>query len=322
MSLFGAYLLCAGSSGAQQVSASELPVPAAVVALVTAGDFAAAETHLRTLLRATPGAAPANFMLGYVLYRERRYTDSLACYTEGARYRTPAPDDLVIVASDYIQLRSYDDAERWLNYVTVQAPADAKAWYLLGRTEYLLDHPDRALAAFTQCLRFTPRDLPAKYNAGLALERLQRPAEAEAAYRAAITWANEQHSPDPQPWLDLGTLLLAQGQSQQAVDTLEVAAAKAPSNALCLQQLGTALEAVGRYTDAVTALRRAVNLAPNAERAHFYLARAYKVMGRKVDADAEFAMVARLYNTHAGTETPNPGASAPSKVAEETPKKD
>ncbi len=290
-----------------------------LMAKVNGGQYAAAEAGVRALLLSDPGYPRANFLLGYLLFRERRYSDSLAAYTQGAKGETPSPDDLVVVASDYIQLRSYTDAVRWLTYATEHAPGNVTAWYLLGRSHFLLDHPAEALAAFEHCLRLRPNDLPAKYNSGLALERLQRPADAEAAYRQAMEWASEQHSNDPQPWLDFGNLLLTGGRAAEAVAALKAAAEKAPANPLCQQQLGVAFAATGNQDSAVAALRRALALAPKAERAHFYLARSLKALGRKAESDAEFATVDRLLNSHQAEETPNFDVAPP--MGGENPKK-
>ncbi len=271
-----------------------------------AGDFAAAERELATLLASQPGSADALFLLGYVQFRERKSTDSLKSYTAGAAIRRPSPDDLLAVASDYVQLKDYTDAARWLTVVTQEAPANATAWYLLGRVHYMQDRAAEALVAFQRCLDLRPRDLRARYNQGLALERLQRPEEAVTAYRTAIAWAEASGSRDPQPYLDLGTLLLAEGKTGESIALLQQAAERGANNALCFQQLGRALEAGGQNDKAVAAYRQAVTLAPGAQRPHYFLGRLLRRLGRAREADTEFAAVSRLYGDQSSTETPNP----------------
>ena len=277
-----------------------------------AGEFTAAEHELAAMLQADPGSADVLNLLGYVLFRENRYTDSLKRYTEAAAVRQPSPDDLIVVSSDYVKLGDYPDAERWLRYLTEKpaglatGAATATAWYMLGRVQYMQDHPADAAASFQRCLGLRPRDLRAEYNLGLALERLQQTDQALAAYRSAEAWAQAGGIRDAQPSLNLGTLLLAQGNAPEAAAALERAAVLSPENATAFQQLGRALEADGQDEQAVAAYRRAIALAPNAERPHYFLGRLLRRLHRTSEADAEFAAVARLYGTRSSVETPNP----------------
>lgn len=308
-----AFLPCAVSCAQSTVQ----PTPASLqsaVAKIQSGTYAAADADLRALLRSEPDSSQLNFLLGYVLFREQRFADSLAAYTVGARSAAPAPDDLLVVASDYIQLRSYPDAVHWLTYVTEHDPKNKQAWYLLGRTQYLLDRPEESLHAFDHCLQLDSRDLRARYNSGLALERLQRVPEAEAAYREAIAWAAQDNIADPQPWLDLGNLLIGQQKFKEAADVLATAVTRSPQNPMCQQQLGVSLAGAGDQALAVEAFQRAISLAPRAERAHYYLARSLRSLGRKQEADAEFKIVDQLHTSRNGVETPNPEAiTTPSK---------
>ncbi len=275
--------------------------------LVQAGDFAGAEQELMAELAGRrPGSADALFLLGYVQFRQRKCTKSLKSYTAGAVLRRPSPDDLLVVASDYVQLGDYADAARWLTVVTAEAPANPTAWYLLGRAQYMQDHAAEALAAFQRCLELRPLDVRAKYNQALALERLQRPAEAVAAYRKAIGWAESSGLRDPQPYLDLGTLLLAEGRAAESIVLLRQAADRGAGNAMCFQQLGRALEADGQTDPALAAYHQAAALAPAAQRPHYFLGRLLRRLGRTQEADVEFAAVSRLYGDKSSTETPNP----------------
>jgi hypothetical protein len=56
-------------------------------ALVSSHQLAAAESGPRDFLSREPRSAPAHFLLGYVLYREKKPEASLAEYTEGAKFR-------------------------------------------------------------------------------------------------------------------------------------------------------------------------------------------------------------------------------------------
>ncbi len=307
-----AWVFCAlGSAVFTPLLGSQAPGPkeptdlAGARRLVEDGQILAAERSLRGLLQAQPSAAEARYLLAYVLFREHRAADSLAEYTAAARLREPNAGDLTVIASDYILFKDYADAERWLLRATANAPEDAMAWYLLGRTQYNEDHPSDAMASFQHCLRLRPHDSRAEYNLGLAYEKLQRPNDAIFAYKTAIDWQRQKGVQDPQPFLDLGILLLAQRNAPEALEPLRKAVEAGPSNALAHQELGLAFEALGRYAEAVAPLRRAAELAPAAEQPHFMLGRIYRRLGKSSEAAAEFAEVARLAGSHSNTETPN-----------------
>ncbi len=290
---------------AQNPNPAPPPTLSTIRAQIEHGNLAGAEAALRRNLAAQPAGAEPHLLLGYVLFRQRRPAESLAEYTAAARLRPPSAADLTIVASDYILLKDYPDAERWLLRATSQDPTDAQLWYLLGRTRYMEDHAAAAVQAFTQCLKLHPDDARAEYNLGLAYERLDQPEKAAAAYRTAILWQQIAGIRDSQPYLDLGKLLLAQRHPEQALDPLEKAAAAGPENPLAQQELGAAYEALGRFAEAVAPLRRAADLAPTAEQPHFLLGRVLRHLGRTDDAKAEFAAVSRLAGSRSSTETPN-----------------
>jgi len=269
------------------------------------GEWARAEGQLRNALQANNKTAEVRYLLGYVLLRENRALDSLAAYTVAAASREPTSEDLNAIASDYVLLKAYTDAEHWLLMAVRQSPENRQSWYLLGRTQYNLDHAADAAASFQRCLALSPGDPRAEYNLGLADEKLQKPDEARAAYQQAIRWQTEQGIQDAQPYLDLGMLSLSQGRAQDALPLLTEATRLSPGNPLIFQELGLSLDALGRSAEAVESLRKATELAPDAERPHFFLGRIYRRNGQKEKSDEQFAIVQRLLGTHSDTATPN-----------------
>ena len=281
-----------------------------VRALISAGNFPLAETRLRAAVAASPANAEPRFLLGYVLFRQQRAADSLAAFTDAATLRNPTADELTTVASDYVLLKDYADARRWLTLATKTDPANFNAWYLLGRTDYNLDLAEEAKQAFVTCLRLQPTNIKARYNLGLAEERLRHPEEALAAYRQAI--ALEAQLPaaqlphrDSQPYLDLGILLLQQEKPQEALDPLKTAVQLAPANPLAHQQLALALEKLGRYKEAATEMTVCARLAPDSQAPPFFLGRLYHRLGMEAEAKEQFARAQTLAGTHSATDVPN-----------------
>ena len=263
------------------------------------------EAALHRFIASNPSSADAYFLLGYVYFREAKPRESLAAFTSGARFRHPAASELKIVASDYVLLRDFPDAQKWFSEVTRLTPNDSDAWYLLGRTQYNEDQFTKAIASFEQALKMRPHYIEAENNLGLAWEGLNKLDEASAAYRQAIAWQGSKPV-DPQPYLNLGTLLTNRNQPEKAIPFLQQASKLAPENPKIHEELAFALEACNRLTEAQHQLETAVALAPKASGPHFKLGRLYQRENLPDLARQQFAICQKLYSTHASTDTPNP----------------
>jgi tetratricopeptide (TPR) repeat protein len=274
-------------------------------ALINAGSLTEAETYLRASVAKDVTSADAHFLLGYVLFREEKPGDSLAEYTAGARFRTPSEEDLKIVSFDYVLLKDYTDASKWLTKAVTWKPDDADAWYYLGRSRYNENRFADAIAAFERALALRPRNEKAQDNLGLSYQGLQREEEAAAAYRKAISWQDAAHQ-DPQPYLNLGSLLVQQGKSQEALEYLQTAISISPSNPKMHEQLGLAYTDLKDYAKAQAEYEKAVSLAPAISGLHFKLGQVYQKLGLKDQAKAEFDRCAQLNASHSSDETPNP----------------
>ncbi|MGH9585970.1 MAG: tetratricopeptide repeat protein [Acidobacteriaceae bacterium] len=273
--------------------------------LANAGKTAESEAALHQFIASNPSSADAYFLLGYVYFREAKPRESLAAFTSGARFRHPEANELKIVASDYVLLRDFPDAQKWFSEVTRLTPNDSDAWYLLGRTQYNEDQFTNAIASFEQALKLRPHYIEAENNLGLAWEGLNKLDEASAAYRQAIAWQGSQPS-DPQPYLNLGTLLTNQNHPEKAIPFLQRASQLAPENPKIHEELAFALEACNRLPEAQHQLEKAVALAPKASGPHFKLGRLYQREGLADLARQQFAICQKLYGTHDSTDTPNP----------------
>ncbi len=83
---------------------------------------------------------------------------------------------------------------------------------------------------------------------------------------------------------DLGSLLLAQGEAQLAIQMFAGASAQAPSNARYLYCLGAAHGRTGKMEDAVKELRRSIELDPSQPDAYLELSQLYKKAGNNVES--------------------------------------
>jgi tetratricopeptide (TPR) repeat protein len=277
-------------------------------ALVHLQDFAAAERALRGYLSSHRDSSDALYLLGFVLNRENRPSESLASYTQAAAITLPTADDLKIVGLDYVLLNDYADAIKWLEKAVALDSTNKDAWYYLGRAYYTRARLVEARKAFQTILDLDPRNARAENNLGLILETQGQPAAAMEAYRQAIAWQEQNSHPSEQPYANLGNLLMEQGQTKEAIGPLEKAVALAPNNAFCHMTLGVYYRKAGQMESAQRELERAAQLEPDNAVAHYQLGRLYKETHDLDRAKAEFDRTAELQSRAAGSKStpPNP----------------
>ena len=124
--------------------------------LVKAEQFGAAECIARRLVKTEPSSADAHYLLGYILSRRGKANESLAEYTSGARFRRPGSSELAVVALDYVLLKDYTDARKWMTQAIAGDQSNPLYWYYLGRIDYNLNTFDEARAAFEKVLVLEP----------------------------------------------------------------------------------------------------------------------------------------------------------------------
>lgn len=293
--------------GLSDISPSHDPEIATFETMVRNQEFVSARSSLHGYLSAHPQSAVAHFLMGYVLYRIQQPTASLEEYTLGAKLRRPGAGDLAVVAMDYILLSDYADADKWLTQAVTWGPDHRQYWYYLGRTRYAENRFREAIDAFEKCLSLQPGDVTAEYNIGLAYAGLGNAASATLAYQQAIDWQHNADHQDPQPYLDLGILLLSKDESAKALPYLKSAVHLDGKNPKAHEELGIAYEKLRQFQPAQSELELAVSLAQSVPALHFELGRVYQKEGLAPQAKAQFAKCAALNATHSSdaAETPN-----------------
>jgi tetratricopeptide (TPR) repeat protein len=274
-------------------------------ALLAAGKLAESESDLLVYIKTNPSSADAHFLLGYVFFREKKANESLAEFTSGARFRHPHPDELKVVASDYAILGDFGDADKWFSEVVAEAPNDADANYLLGRTKFNESDFPAAISSFANVLKLHPKYVEAENNIGLAWRELNDLEKAQAAFHAAIEWQGDAPV-DAQPFLNLGTLLANQNGIEEAIPYLAKAAALSPDNPTIHEELSHVFALQQNLPKAQSELEKAIALAPNIPSLHFKLGQICRKEGMRDRASEEFAICSKLSGAHSSEKTPNP----------------
>jgi len=238
-----------------------------------------------------------------------RYTKtkaSLAEFTEGAKYHAPSAFDLKIVAFDYVLLDDYMDADKWLTKMLQWAPDDAEAWYYLGRTKYNENRFEESVHAFQQSLKLDPNNVKAEDNLGLAFAGLGRVDDAAGAYENAIAWQKNAATKNPGPYIDMGSLLLDQNRSSEAITYLKQAIEISPTDFKPHELLGKAYSRLNQLPQAQNELEQAIALAPQSPNLPCMLGPLYHKQGLIDKAKVQIDRCAALSGTHSLPETPRP----------------
>jgi Flp pilus assembly protein TadD len=285
------------------------PVLVRAKSLFEKGDVLDAEQLTRSYLESHHPSADGHFLLGLILFKEVKAKDSLAEYSAGAKYRDPSAYDLEVVGLNYVLLNDYMDADKWLSK-SVQVDAhNWETWYYLGRTKYNENRFEEAVNAFRQALKLSPENVKAEDNLGLSYEGLGRRQEAEQTYRDAIRWQSQLLQQNPQPYLDLGMLLVEQSRPQDAIPYLRQAVQISPQDPKAHQQLGRAYERLNRLAEAQVELEQAVDASPNDGALHYVLGQIYRRQGMKDKAEAEFEKATELKSIQAGAQVISPAGN-------------
>lgn len=302
--------------------------------------FTDADRAVRQYLESHPNSADGHFLLGHILFREiqaeaildrqlalqaqggmgggmattpepalpkdreEKAKASLEEFTAGAKYRNPSAADLKIVAFDYIVLGDYPDADKWLTKMLEWAPNDSDGWYNLGRAKYNENRFAEAVSAFQQCLKLDPMNIKAEDNLGLSFAGLGHNEEAAAAYQQAIAWQEQSLARNPRPYIDLGSLLIDENRSKDAVTLLLQAIEIDPRDSKTHELLGKAYTRLEEFPKAQAELEKAVELSPQTPNLHCMLAPVYRKQGLAEKAKAEYDRCAALTGSRSTPQTP------------------
>jgi tetratricopeptide (TPR) repeat protein len=270
------------------------PLLAHAQSLLEMGQLADAENAARQYLSDHPNSADAHYLLGVMLFKQAKAKDSLAEYTQGAKYRTPSAFDLKVVACDYVLIEDYSDADKWFTKSVEWEPKDWQAWYYLGRAKYNENRFEEAIQAFEKCLKLDAKNVKAEDNLGLSYAGLGRTEEALEAYRTAIAWQAQAGSKYPGPLIDLGSALIETNHPEEAIPYLQQADGISPEDFTVHRELGKAYLRLEETKKAQAELEKAIELAPQNAPLHFMLGQVYRKEGRSDKAKAEFDRCAAL----------------------------
>ncbi len=280
------------------LAAAQTDQLAQIRSLIQSGNVGEAERQARAYLLQHSDAGEAHFLLGYVLFKQQRAKESLAEYTEGAKYKRPGAYDLETVGADYVLLKDYPDADKWLTKSAEWNPGNFQVLYYLARTKYNENRFEEAIALFEECLKLDPESVKAEDNLGLSYQGLNRNDDAIAAFHKAISWQQGSTTKDSGPYLNLGSLLADIDRVPESLPYLLQAASISPQDMRAHRALGKAYLRLNQLQEAQAELDTSAGLAPDDAPVHFMLAQLYRKRGMTDKALAETKRYRELAASH------------------------
>ena len=258
------------------------------------GGLQSADAHLDLALASDPGHLQALHLRAYVLFSLGRYREALDWAGRFLERQPEGGETRKIAGLARFMLGDRASAEADLRKAAALLPLDSDAQYYLGRVYYEGSKLTLALESFREAVRLAPGSVKAHNHLGQTLEGLTRFEEAKQAYREAIRLEREGPERSEWPYYNLGALLLAEGETDEAVSWLERSLERNPSSVQTRTRLGAAYGAAGRPADATSQLRAVIEAEPGNADAHYHLGRVLMKLGEEADARKHLGLFERL----------------------------
>jgi tetratricopeptide (TPR) repeat protein len=237
---------------------------------------------------------------GGLYYRQARIYEALGrpelarvAYTDSRRLMNAGRESVAVLlrCSDLLAKGSLAEAVAAGDELVRQAATDPRALVALGALYAGAGAHQQALAVFTKAADREPSLFQAQYNAGLALLKLGRLADARAPLETAASLLPQ--SPDVHS--ALGLLHVMERRYTDAVPHLEKALDWDDASSRVPGVLGLAYLRSGAAEKSVATLRRAVQVAPDDPKTYFALIEALNAVEKQSEALATAGEAARRF---------------------------
>jgi tetratricopeptide (TPR) repeat protein len=198
----------------------------------------------------------------------------------------------ILLAEDAVEYQF--QIEPLVRKAALARPLDPQAHYLLGQWACLNDRQDLSVRELTRALELTSANPRARMQIhtylGISYERLNRPGDAEKAYRQALAVNRKLRAPDPGAYMQLAKFLEDEQREAEAqevlAEVLRLAPAFGPAHLERAKFLADQDKPVEALAEGELALRYAGTGGLQLRAAHAFLARIDSVLGRAGEAKA------------------------------------
>lgn len=247
----------------------------------------AVEPRVVAYLQDHPNSWRAHYIYGYLLFRMRKFGESIRELSRSLEINTDDAEAHKILAKDFVVIGQIDYAQAELQQAVRINPNSAEIHYSLGEVYSTKDMVPEAKAEFMAAIERDPTYAEA-YNAlGFTEESLDNDAAALKQYTKAIEVADQKGFKYDAPYINLSAYYNRLGNPQLALQYAQKALALDSKSDLAYYQLAKAYESQKEFDKAADALGTAIVIMPNSAQYYYVLSQIDRKLGRKKEsADA------------------------------------
>ena len=259
------------------------------LAAAKVGDNVEAVRALKIVVKHDPKDRVAEAILAISLFATERYADAAQAFGVLGDAAVTDPNMAYAWAFSLAHSNQPKQASAILEKLTSrQMPPEMLV--LIGEVYNNLGDYEHALTCFRKAVQQDPFIKKAHDDAGSALIRLDRPAEAIPELEAEL----KLNPDEPDTQYRLAYALLQTSQEDQAITVLRTLIAAHPNHARARYDLGKELLETGKTEEAIQNLEAAAKLDPERAYVHYQLQSAYRKAARTGDADRELQLYRQI----------------------------
>jgi tetratricopeptide (TPR) repeat protein len=269
------------------------------LAAAKVGDNVEAARALKIVVKHDPKDRVSAAILAVSLFATERYADAAKVFGTLGDAALNDPDMAYAWAFSLAHSNQPKQASSTLEKLTSRQLAP-EMLVSIGEVYNNLGDYERALTCFRKAIQQDPSIKKAHDDAGSALIRLDRPAEAIPELQAELKLSPDE--PDTQ--YRLAYALLQTSQEDRAITVLRTLVAAHPNHARARYDLGKELLETGKTEEAIENLEAAAKLDPERAYVHYQLQSAYRKAARTSDADRELQLYRQIKERDRGRTPP------------------
>jgi tetratricopeptide (TPR) repeat protein len=227
-------------------------------------DFPSAIDQFQAAIRLRPNYPEAYYAMGMLLQQSGEASEAITAMQNAVKLKSDYAEARLELGTFYLKQKKPDSAIEELNRAVELTPASARAHYLLGRALALKGDTHNAEAEFQESQKLqhqTEVDSQARNlnNDAVDLLRKHEPVSAGEKLRKAILLKPGYTI----AYYNLGLVLAAEGNYQEAINEFRTALKSQPDNPEFHLNLGRAMQFSGDVRGATSEFQKAIALKPD-----------------------------------------------------------
>jgi tetratricopeptide (TPR) repeat protein len=252
--------------------------------LLEAGKISEADDKVRQEVTAHGETPETLFLEGLVLFKQKRYTESMQRVERSLAQRQDDPEVYKLLAFNAVLLNRLDVVETALKSALELAPDDPAAHFHRGLLYFTTNRFALAKTEFERVTQLNPKYMKAYDMLALAEEELDEDDAIVRTYQQAIELAEQQNLKDESPYLHLAKFLWLRNRFEESLPAARKAAAVNPKSSEACYVLGRLLDKLGRDAEAKQVLDQSIRIDPDYSESYYLLSRIYFRQGRQEEA--------------------------------------